>query len=71
MIHYLVWTSLPDLVIAVEQCARYKNNPMLSHNKAVKRISKYLKGIIYQGIVYKNDKTLVFECYVDADFAGN
>ena len=71
MMNYLVQTSRPDLAMAVHQCARYNNNPMLSHEKAVKRIAKYLKGNIHRGIVYKNDKTRGLECYVDADFAGN
>ena len=40
MMNYLVKTSRPDLAMAVHQCARYNNKPMLSHEKAVKRIAK-------------------------------
>ena len=40
MMNYFVQTSRPDLSMAVYQCARYNNNPILSHKKAVKRIAK-------------------------------
>ena len=40
MMNYIVQTSRPDLAMAVHQCARYNNNPILSHEKAFKRIAK-------------------------------
>ena len=46
------------------------NNPMLSHERAVKRIGRYLLGTKNRGIVYNPDLKKGLECYVDADFAG-
>ena len=43
---------------------------MLSHEQAIKRIAKYLKGKSDRGIVYHPDKTKGIECYVEAYFAG-
>ena len=56
--------------MAVHQCARFNNQLMLSHEWAIKKIAKYLKGTFGRGIVYHPDKTKGIECYVDADFTG-
>ena len=56
--------------MTVHQCACFSNQPMLSHERAIKRIAKYLKGTSDRGIVYHPDKTKGIECYVDSDFAG-
>ena len=70
MLSYLQGHSRPDISMAVHQNARFCNEPMLSHEKAVLRIGKYLLGTRTRGIVYKPDKSKGLECYVDADFAG-
>ena len=70
MLRYLKNSTRPEIAMAVHQCVRFNNQPMLSHEQAIKRIAKYLKGTSDQGIVYNPDKTKVIECYVDADFAG-
>ena len=36
----------------------------------VKRICQYLQGNIYTGLVFNTPKTLVTNCFADADFAG-
>ena len=56
--------------MAVHQCARFNNQLMLSHERAIKRIAKYLKGTSDRGNVYHPNKTKGIECYVDADFFG-
>ena len=43
---------------------------MLSHEKAIKRIGRYLQHTKEDGIIYSPDMTKGLECYVDADFAG-
>jgi hypothetical protein len=43
---------------------------MLCHEKAVKRIARYLLSSSDTGIHYKPDKSRGLEVYVDADFAG-
>lgn len=57
--------------MAVHQCTRFCNNPMLSHEKAVKRIVKYLSMTSERGIMFNLDKTRGVECYTDTDFAGS
>ena len=42
MLLYLQNHSRPDLTFTVSQCARYTFCPKLSHEKALKRIGRYL-----------------------------
>jgi len=70
-LNYLLAMSCPELAYSVHQCARFCNNPKLSHEKAVKRICRYLKGTQDKGIRFSPDPEKGFECYVDADWAGN
>ena len=57
--------------MAVHQTARFSSDPKISHERAIKRIYKYLQGTKERGMIYKPDKTKGIECFVDADFAGN
>ena len=52
------------------QTARFFNNPMLSHEKAIKRLGQYLSHTRKEGIVYSTDTSKGLECYVDADSTG-
>jgi histone deacetylase 1/2 len=70
MLMYLASNSRPDIAFAVHQCARFTHNPRASHEKAIKRIVRYLKGTRDRGLVIKPNKTLALDCHVDADFAG-
>ena len=56
--------------MAVHQCARFCNDPKLSHERAIIRIMKYFIGISYKGIIYKPDNEQGIECFVDAYFLG-
>lgn len=55
--------------MAVHQTARFLNEPMLSHEKAIMRLGRYLLDTRKHGIIYKPDRSKGLECYVDADFA--
>ena len=70
MLTYLQGTTRPDISIAVHQCAHFCINPMLSHERAVLRIGKYLLGTKDKGVIFRPDKDRGLEYYVDADFAG-
>lgn len=70
MLNYLTSSTRPEISMAVHQCARFTNNPMLSHERAVTRICRYLLSSRDKGIAYRPDNTLGLQCYVDADFAG-
>ena len=70
MLNYLQGHSRPDISMAVHQCARYSTNPMLSHEKAVMRIGRYLLHTKTRGMIFEPDISKGLEVYVDADFAG-
>ena len=71
MLNYLASTTRPDVLYAVHQCARFSANPRLSHERAVKRIVRYLKKTRDKGIIMTPDREKGIQCYVDADFAGS
>ena len=70
MLTYLQGTTRPDISMAVHQCARFSINPMLSHERAVMRIGRYLLSTKNRGIIFKPDKYRGLKCYIDADFVG-
>ncbi|GKA66674.1 retrovirus-related pol polyprotein from transposon TNT 1-94 [Tanacetum coccineum] len=63
-------SSRPDLTFAVCTCARYQANPTEKHLHAVKRIFKYLRGIVNRGLWYPKDSSIALTAYADADYAG-
>ena len=71
MLGYLQGTSCPDISMVTHQCAHLNNKPKLSHERAVKRICKYLLSSKNEGVIFKPDISKVLECHVDADFAGS
>ena len=72
MLTYLARNTRPDIEYAVHQCARFQCNPRKPHGNAIKCIGRYLIGTRDKGLTFKPTKDLShFECYVDADFAGN
>ena len=70
MLLYLSGHSRPDIAYAVNCCARYMFNSRLSHEKALKRIGRYLKATRDRGLVMKPTGELKVDAYPDADFAG-
>jgi hypothetical protein len=70
MLLYLSGHSRPDIAYAVNCCARYMFNPRLSHEKALKRIGRYLKATRDKGLVFKPSGMLTVAAFPDADFAG-
>ena len=56
--------------MATHQCARFSACPKLIHERAIKRICKYLLNSMDKGIVFEPDLSRGLECHVDADFAG-
>eukprot|EP00957_Ditylum_brightwellii_P121571 9271324-Ditylum_brightwellii.AAC.1 len=44
---------------------------MLSHERALWQIVKYLSTTTDRGIIYEPDPNLGIQCFVDADFAGS
>ena len=70
MLLYLASNSRPDIAFAVHQCARFNHCTKRSHEKAVKRIIRYLQGTKERGLVIEPTQKLMMDLYADADFAG-
>jgi len=73
MLLYLENTR-PDIQFAVNQCARFMQNPRVPHARAVKKICRYLKGTRDKGLCFKATpsdptKPIRVDCFVDASFA--
>ena len=74
MMNYLVGCTHPKLSFAVHQCAHFCHNPKRSHEQAVKWIVRYLlmtKSAKQYEIIYKPNKPINIDTFVDASFAGD
>ena len=72
MLSYLQGHSRIDISLAVSQVARFVHSPKQSHEEALERIGRYLKGTCDQGLILKPDKLdnlFTIDVYVDASFA--
>ena len=58
MLGYLTGTSRAELAMAVDQCARFNNCPMLSHERAIIRICRYLLLTKDKGMIYRPNRFL-------------
>jgi len=73
MLQYLQGHSRPDISFAVSQVSRYTFGPRRSHEIAIERIGRYLKGTIDKGLILKpnlKESTFKIDVYVDAAFAS-
>ena len=70
MLLYVASNTRPDIQFAVHQCVRFTHTPKRSHEEAVKRICRYLKGTMDKGMIIDPKGSMKLNCYVDADFAG-
>src|SRR5213075_376363 len=62
--------SRPDIMFSVCMCGRYQANPKESHEKAVKRILRYLRYTPSFGLWYPKGAHFELLGYSDSDFAG-
>nr|GEX38653.1 uncharacterized mitochondrial protein AtMg00810-like [Tanacetum cinerariifolium] len=62
--------SRPDLQFAICMCARYQAWPTEKHIHAVKRIFRYLRGTVNQGLWYPKDSSIALIAFADVDHAG-
>nr|GEV18298.1 hypothetical protein [Tanacetum cinerariifolium] len=63
-------SSIPDILHATCLCARYQAKPTEKHLKEVKRIFRYLRGIVNTGLWYMKDFGFELTGFSDADYAG-
>ncbi|GKA57720.1 retrovirus-related pol polyprotein from transposon TNT 1-94 [Tanacetum coccineum] len=66
---YLI-ASRPDLQFSICMCARYQARPTEKHLHAVKRIFRYLRGTVNQGLWYPKDFSIALTAFAYADHAG-
>lgn len=63
---YLIASRL-DISFSVGVCARFQANPKESHLTTVKRIIRYVSGIVNYGVWYSRDTNLDLAGYSDVD----
>jgi hypothetical protein len=68
-LRYLTATR-PDIVYGVGLISRFMDSPRQSHWQAAKRILRYVKGTIDEGIFYSSSAKLELIGYTDSDWAG-
>ncbi|KAM2512647.1 hypothetical protein PS1_036897 [Malus domestica] len=69
-LQYLTITR-PDISFAVNNVAQYMSNPLSTHLLAVKRILRYVKGTLDQGLLLRPQPTSSrLFAFSDADWAG-
>ena len=67
---YLLGYSRSGIAYAVNLWARYMFSARLLHEKALKRIGRYLKATRDRGLVMTPSGTLKVDVFTNADFAG-
>jgi Reverse transcriptase (RNA-dependent DNA polymerase) len=68
-LNFIASPCRPELSCAVQQAARFSQDPRTNHTEAVKRIARYLKGTVNKGIIFRPTDH-AFKVYADADFGG-
>ncbi|GJU89939.1 uncharacterized mitochondrial protein-like protein [Tanacetum coccineum] len=62
--------SRPDLQFSIRMCARFQARPTEKHLHAVKRIFRYLRGIVNRGLWYLKDSSIALTAFAYADHAS-
>ena len=70
-LNYLEKSTRPDIVYAVNQCARFSSDPKVEHARAVEYLVKYLAGTKNKGIIMQPKEGQILEVFADTDFSGN
>ena len=70
-LNYLAQTSRPDIMYAVHQIAKFSADPRMPHGEAIIYLVRYLMRSRDIGIRFSPNPSKGFECFCDADFAGN
>lgn len=66
-----VTQTWPDITHVVGVVAKYMQAPSMHHYRAVKRILRYVKGMMEFGIQYKSKSNLTLTGYSDNDWGGS
>ena len=60
-----------DVSFAVNKLSQFMHCPSTTHWYAVKRVLRYLKGIVHLGLFLQKDSPLTLHAFANADWAGN
>nr|XP_016433377.1 PREDICTED: uncharacterized mitochondrial protein AtMg00810-like [Nicotiana tabacum] len=63
--------SRPNIMFSVCKCARFQSTHKESYMTVVKRIIRYLIGIVSHGLWYPRSNTFKLEDFSDTDLAGD
>ncbi|CAL2258609.1 unnamed protein product [Prunus armeniaca] len=63
--------SRPDISFAVNHVCQFMHNPRTSHIQVVKRILRYIKGTLEQGLIFHKSNDFTLRSFLDADWAGS
>ncbi|KAL5551297.1 hypothetical protein UlMin_001473 [Ulmus minor] len=69
-LQYITITRL-ETAYSVNQVCQFMQNPLDNHWKAIKRILRYLKGTMDEGIVMRRSKSLALTGYCDVDWGND
>ena len=70
-LNYVGQTSHPEIMYAMHQLAKYSSNPREPHGEALLYLICYLMLTRDIGLRFSPNSDHGFDCYADADFAGN
>ena len=68
---YLATCTRPDLAAAVSELSKFSQNPGVAHWEGVKRVMRYLKGTVGEGLMYKRGAQVEVWGYSDSGHAGD
>jgi hypothetical protein len=66
-LNFIASSCRPELSCAVHQAARFSQDPRVNHTEAVKRIARYLKETVNEGIIFRPTDHK-FKVYADTFF---
>ena len=68
---YLLVQTRPDITYAVNKLGQFASNPIKQHWTALRRILRYLKGTLDNGLIYGTDKSLTLEPWTDSSWGDD
>ncbi|XP_048447305.1 uncharacterized mitochondrial protein AtMg00810-like [Pyrus x bretschneideri] len=69
-LQYLTLTR-PDISFVVNQVCQYMHNPKSTYLQAVKRIYRYIKGIVEQGLLFRSSPDFSIRGFFYTDWADS
>ncbi|KAF0733960.1 hypothetical protein Ae201684P_002426 [Aphanomyces euteiches] len=70
-LQWLAGCTRPDIAFATSLPSRFLNAPNEHHERAIKRILRYLQGTKHYGLEIKTDGANEMHVFTDADWAGD